>query len=111
MDGIVPVVSQEQSNVHNMHGYAAALVLDNKVPGNNTGINITRQEKQKYITITVKESDTSPFSSIPNAYKILMAHMKVNGIKQKNDKNVLSCFEKEYFIEGKWHMDIYIAVL
>lgn len=106
-----PVVSQEQSNVYNMHGYAAALILNNGLPENNTGINITRQERQKYITITVKESDTSPFSSIPNAYKILMAHMKVNGIKPNNDKNVLSCFEREYFIEGKWHMDIYIAVL
>ncbi len=106
-----PVVSQEQANVYNMHGYAAALILDNMALKNNKELEITRQEKQKYIVITVKESDLSPFTSIPNAYKTLMAHMKVNGIKQKNDKNVLSCFEREYFIKGKWHMDIYIAVL
>ena len=37
--------------------------------------------------------------------------MKVNGIVQKNDKKVLSCFEKEYYTGGKWHMDVYIAVL
>ena len=108
-----PVVSQEQINVYNMHGYAAALILDGEVLKNNADnkeFEITRQEKQKYIVITVNESGLSPFYVIPNAYKMLMTNMKVNGIKQKNDRKVLSCFEKEYYINGKWHMDIHIAV-
>ncbi|MCX4328600.1 MAG: hypothetical protein OSJ45_15165 [Lachnospiraceae bacterium] len=39
-----------------------------------------------------------------------MTNMKINGIKQKNDRKVLSCFEREYYINGKWHMDIHIAI-
>lgn len=110
-----PVVSQEQINVHNMHGYAAALILGSNVLEKEDGKNyeelvITRQEKQKYIAITVNESGLSPFYVIPNAYKMLMSNMQVNGIKQKNDRKVLSCFEKEYYTGGKWHMDIHIAV-
>ena len=109
-----PFVSQEQMNVHNMHGYAAALILNSSIPEDKTeemGLVITKQEKQKYIAITINESSLSPFYIIPNAYKILMANMKVNGIVQKNDKKVLSCFEKEYYTGGKWYMDVYIAVL
>lgn len=108
-----PVVSQEQINVHNMYGYAAALILDKEVLENNAAseeFGITRQEKQRYIVITVNESGLSPFYVIPNAYKMLMTNMKINGIKQKNDRKVLSCFEKEYYLNGKWHMDIHIAV-
>lgn len=108
-----PVVSQEQINVHNMHGYAAALILDKEVLENNAAseeFEITRQEKQRYIVITVNESGLSPFYVIPNAYKMLMTNMKINGIKQKNDRRVLACFEKEYYLNGKWHMDIHIAV-
>lgn len=109
-----PVVSQEQMNVHNMHGYAAALILNNSIQENKAKekeLVITRQEKQKYIAITINESGMSPFYIIPNAYKILMANMKVNGIAQKHDKKVLPCFEKEYYTDGKWHMDVYIAVM
>lgn len=108
-----PVVSQEQINVYNMHGYAAALILDEEILKNNAAseeFEVTRQEKQKYIVITVNESGLSPFYIIPNAYKILMTNMKINGIKQKNDRKVLSCFEREYYINGKWHMDIHIAI-
>lgn len=108
-----PVVSQEQINVHNMHGYAAALILDEEILKNNANnkeFEITRQEKQRYIVITVNESGLSPFYVIPNAYKMLMTNMKINGIKQKNDRRVLACFEKEYYLNGKWHMDIHIAV-
>ncbi len=107
------MVSQEQINVHNMHGYAAALILDEEILKNNANnkeFEITRQEKQRYIVITVNESELSPFYVIPNAYKMLMTNMKINGIKQKNDRRVLACFEKEYYLNGKWHMDIHIAV-
>lgn len=30
--------------------------------------------------------------------------------KQKHDKSVLSCFEKEYVIDGVEYMDVYIAL-
>ena len=105
-----PVVSQEQMNVFNMHGYVAALVLKDEIQIKDTAFEALHQEKQKYIAITIGESSYSPFYVIPNAYKILMTHMKVNGIKQKTDKKVISCFEREYNINGAWHMDVYIAI-
>ncbi len=33
-----------------------------------------------------------------------------NGMKEKFDKNIISCFEREYEVDGVWHMDVYIAV-
>ena len=105
-----PVVSQEQANVHNMHGYAAALILRKELPENDERMDVIFQEKQKYIVITIKEPAVAPFRLIPNAYKALMTHMKVNGIRHKKDNKVLSCFEKEYDLEGVHYMDVYIAV-
>lgn len=71
---------------------------------------VIKQEKQKYIAITIKQPEVAPFRLIPNAYKVLMTHMKINGIKHKEDKKIISCFEKEYDVEGVHYMDVYIAV-
>lgn len=103
-----PVLSQEQINVYNMHGYAAALVLpENIVP---EGFEVLSQEKQRYIAITIKECMTEPFRLIPNAYKTLMTHMSVNGIADKRDKRIIGCFEREYDKDGIHYMDVYIAI-
>lgn len=105
-----PVVSQEQINVYNMHGYAAALILSNEIQINDERMDVVSQEKQKYIAITIKQPHLAPFRLIPNAYKVLMTYMNMNGIKHKWDKNVIDCFEKEYEIDGVDYMDVYIAV-
>lgn len=107
-----PVVSQEQTNVYNMHGYAAALILENEVRIDDERLDVICQEKQKYIAITINlsQSSLSAFRLIPDAYKVLMTHMKMNGIKQKRDKKVLDCFEREYDVERVHYMDVYIAV-
>ena len=105
-----PVLSQEQINVFNMHGYVAALVLPDHVVKTDDSIEIVSQEKQKYIIITIKNPMIAPFRLIPNAYKVLMTHMHVNGINHKEDKKLISCFEKEYVIDGVSYMDVYIAV-
>lgn len=105
-----PVVSQEQINVYNMHGYAAALILDNEIQIKDERMDVVSQEKQKYIAITIKQPHLAPFRLIPNAYKVLMTYMNMNGIKHKWDKNVIDCFEKEYEIDGVDYMDVYIAV-
>lgn len=104
-----PVVSQEQINVFNMHGYAAALILNDTIQSDEK-MDIVYQEKQKYIVITIKQPETAPFYIIPNAYKVLMTHMQVNGMKEKRDKKVIACFEREYTKEGIHYMDVYIAV-
>ena len=109
-----PILSQEQINVFNMHGYVAALVLPDYVVKTDDlaedSMEIVSQEKQKYIIITIKNPMIAPFRLIPNAYKVLMTHMHVNGINHKEDKKLISCFEKEYVIDGVSYMDVYIAV-
>lgn len=105
-----PLLSQEQINVFNMHGYEAALILDDNIPMDNVLAEAIKQDRQKYITITIKDWSQSPFRVIPNAYKVLMTHMKINGIKHVEDKKIIPCFEKEYVIEGVHYMDVYIAV-
>lgn len=114
-----PFLSQEQINVWNMHGYEAALILrdeqlrDRKDKTEKSGgykDSLFTQAKQKYIVITIKDWSDSPFRTIPNAYKILMTHMRINGIGHKQDKNIIACFEKEYDKEGRHYMDVYIAI-
>lgn len=106
-----PHVSQAQQNVFHMRGYAAALVLPDERDVSALGTNMHSQDGQTYISITLKEQVGEEFTSIPNAYKALLTHMAVNGIKEKRDPAVISCFEHEYFDEsGDKYMDIYIAV-
>ena len=105
-----PVVSQEQINVYNMHGYATALILRDDVDQVGDLADVIYQEAQKYIAITIKEPFKGPFHLIPNAYKSLMTHMKLNGIPHKKSTKILTCFEKEYVIDGINYMDVYIAV-
>ena len=104
------VLSQEQINVFNMHGYTAALMLD--ANGEVTDINteMKYQEKQKYIAITIKQPSLAPFHLIPNAYKILLTYMKTNGINGKYEKTIIDCFEKEYVVDDIDYMDVYIAI-
>lgn len=103
-----PAVSQEQINVYNMHGYAAALILREKTSVANEQAEILSQEAQTYITITIRDPLAAPFRLIPNAYKVLMTHMTLNGIRHKEDKEAISCFEKEYDLDGIHYMDVSI---
>ena len=105
-----PHISQEQENKYHMHGYSAALVFNDNQDIGNIQARIIKQDKQKYIKLTLKEVKGEEFVLIPNAYKYLMAYMDVNGIKGKHDSSVISCYEHEYFIDEDKYMDIYIAV-
>lgn len=105
-----PILSQEQINVFNMHGYVAALILPSDFCITDNRMEVVSQEEQKYIVITIKNPIIAPFRLIPNAYKILMTHMHVNGINQKVDKKIISCFEKEYVLDEVPYMDVYIAI-
>lgn len=106
-----PHVSQEQRNVFHMHGYAAALVLDEESDVSGMDADVVTQEKQQYITITVRGASKAPFVIIPNAYKALLTHMQTNGIAKKRDSSVLACYEYEYVdAAGMDCMDIFIAI-
>lgn len=109
-----PFISQEQTNVYHMHGYTAACILPEKLEeSTEQSVNklIQSQEEQKYAVITIKEPSVAPFALIPNAYKTLMAYMKVNAIGHKEDDKVIACFEKTYEKDGLEYMDVYIAAL
>ena len=93
-----------------MHGYEAALILEEDISESDMEMTVHSQEKQKYVAITIKEPFKAPFQVIPNAYKVLMSHIEVNGIDHHCDKNVIGCFEKSYFVDGIEYMDVYIAV-
>ena len=106
-----PNISQEQSNVFHMHGYSAALVLDKDQEIGDIDADVVTQEKQKYITITIRGTSEAPFVVIPNAYKALLTHMKTNGIREKRDSSTLTCYEYEYVDDtGINCMDIFIAI-
>lgn len=105
-----PFLSQEQINVFHMHGYAAAWVLppDAALRGDNW--KIFEQDLRKYAVITIREPFIEPFRTIPNAYKTLMAYMRLNGLEHLEDRDVIGCFEREYVRDGTDYMDVYIAV-
>lgn len=105
-----PYVSQEQINVFHMHGYAAACILPSDFELTCDNLEVILQKNQKYAIITIKEPFNAPFALIPNAYKTLMLYMEVNGIKHKQSKEVLWCFEKTYEKDSISYMDVYIAV-
>ena len=104
-----PVVSPEQTNVFHMHGYAAALILPETVRDEDIPGEVVCQRAQKYMVITIRNPAAAPFRLIPNAYKVLMTHMQVNGIRHRKDGGVLACFEREYDLEGVPYMDVSIA--
>lgn len=105
-----PVVSQEQINVFHMHGYAAALILPTGDEVTQTGAEIIKQPKQRYVAITIKEPFKKPFYIIANACKTLLAYINVNGIEENKEENLLQCFEKEYVEDGVDYMDVYILI-
>lgn len=75
--------SQEQSNVFHIRGYEAALILDEEPNLSDLDVEIVSQRKQKYIAITLEETqDEGEFAIIPNAYKALTTYMTINGIKK-----------------------------
>ncbi len=96
-----PLVSVEQVNVYNMHGYTAAWILPEGLTPD--GHEIKEQPTHRYVAIHIDRPLDNPFVTIPGAYQTLNEYMKVNGIARVAD-GVLPCFETD----GE-SMDIYIA--
>ena len=105
-----PFVSQEQTNVYNMHGYTAALVIPERMAAEEAGYEVYSQQAAQYLAITIMQPFRAPFRLIPNAYKAILTYMQANGIKPRRDQNVIGCFEKEYSLNDTEYMDIYIAI-
>lgn len=103
-----PYVSQEQINVFHMHGYQAACVVEDETTIHSK--DFITQATAKYVALTIVEPFNNPFSIIPNAYKMLFRYMEMNGLRANQNKDLLSCFEKEYVVEKVQYMDVYIAI-
>ena len=104
-----PCLSQDQINVHHMHGYTAACILPDDWQGDAKGVAVLAHQRQKYCAITVKDPFRAPFFLIPGAYQTLMDYMRVNGIAHRAEKGVIPCFEKCRVKDGVDYMDICIA--
>ena len=53
-------------------------------------------DRQKYAVVTIVDPFIEPFRTIPNAYKTLMAYMRLNRLEHLEDKDVIACFEREW---------------
>jgi DNA-binding XRE family transcriptional regulator len=106
-----PVLSQEQINVFNMHGYVSACIVPADFTPACEGAELVWQESGKYAVITITEPMSAAFELIPNGYKVLLNNMKEHklSIKPENQQET-ACFEKVYVKDGVEYMDIYIAL-
>lgn len=105
-----PFVSQEQQNRFGMHGYVAAYVLPEGFETQLPGVQYMETAEADYAVITIREPFIRPFERIPNAYKLIMEYLSANNFKEKQQENVISCFEHEYEQDGTVYMDVYIHV-
>lgn len=103
-----PFVTQEQQNRFGLHGYVAACVIPDDFRTDCPGVNYMENKEADYGVITIKEPFIQPFERIPNAYKLIMEYFQANNFKEKNQENIISCFEYEYQKNDITYMDVYI---
>lgn len=105
-----PFVSQEQQNRFGLHGYVAACVLPDDFKTDCSGVMYSENQEADYAVITIKEPFIQPFESIPNAYKLIMEYLNANNFKEKNQENIISCFEYAYKKNDITYMEVFIHV-
>lgn len=105
-----PFVSNEQRNRFGMHGYVAAYVLPDGFKTECPGVLYSENAGADYAMITITDPFVQPFERIPNAYKRIMEYLQANSIKEKQQDNVISCFEYQYKENNISYMDVYIHV-
>ena len=103
-----PFVSQEQRNRFGMHGYVAAYILPEGFNTECSGVEYAENAEADYAVVTIKEPFIQPFERITNAYKIIMEYLQSNNFREKQQDNIVSCFEHEYEEDGTVYMDVYI---
>ena len=105
-----PFVSQEQQNRFGLHGYVAACIIPEGFETDYPGVQYSENREADYAVITIKEPFVQPFERIPNAYKLIMEYLQANNFKEKQQDNIISCFEYEYTKDGVDYMDVYVHV-
>ena len=105
-----PFVSQEQQSRFGMHGYVAACIIPEGFETDYPGVQYSENMEADYAVITIKEPFVQPFERIPNGYKLIMEYLQANHFKEKQQDNIISCFEYEYTKDGVDYMDVYVHV-
>lgn len=105
-----PFVSQVQQNRFGLHGYVAAYILPEGFNTEFPGVEYAENAEADYAMVTIKEPFIQPFERIPHAYKLIMEYLHSNHFKEKQQDNIVSCFEHEYEENGIVYMDVYIHV-
>ncbi len=105
-----PFVSQEQQNRFGMHGYVAACIIPEGFETDYPGVQYSENMEADYAVITIKEPFVQPFETIPNAYKLIMEYLQANNFKEKQQDNIISCFEYEYTKDEVNYMDVFVHV-
>ncbi len=105
-----PFVSQEQQNRFGMHGYVAACIIPEGFETDVPGVQYSENMEADYAVITIREPFVQPFERIPNAYKLIMEYLQANNFKEKQQDNIISCFEYEYAKDDVTFMDVFVHV-
>lgn len=105
-----PFVTPEQQNRFGMHGYGAAYVIPEGFETDCPGVWYMDNKEADYAVITITDPFIQPFERIPNAYKRILEYLQAKNFREKQQENVLSCFEHEYEKNGRTYMDVYIHV-
>ncbi len=106
-----PVLSQEQINVFNMHGYVSACVIPADFAPKCDGAELVWQEGGKYAAITITEPFKAAFTLIPNAYKTILDYLREKNIPMREESQTQSfCFERVYVKNSVEFMDVFIAL-
>lgn len=75
-----------------------------------SGVKFMENREADYAVITIKEPFIQPFERIPNAYKLIMEYLQANNFKERNQENIIGCFEYEYKKNDITYMDVFIHV-
>lgn len=105
-----PFVSPELQNRFGLRGYVAAYIIPEAFETDYPGVEFIKQLEADYAVITIQNPFENAFERIPNAYKKIMQYLQVNNFKEKQQENILSCFEYVYKKEEALYMDVYIHV-
>lgn len=105
-----PFVTPEQQNRFGMHGYVAAFVIPQGFETEYPGVEYAENAEADYAVITITDPFAQPFERIPNAYKMIMEYLQANNFKEKQQENIISCFEYVYEKNGITYMDVYVHV-
>ena len=103
-----PFVSMEQQNRFGLRGYVAGWILPEGFEPKCPGVEMYKQGKAEYATITVRDPFRAAFDRIPKGYQRILDFLGANGFKENHGTAFLGCFEEVYEKEGEVCMDIYI---